>query len=104
MHTFIFPLAYQQLKMESNENIAMQPVQETNNEITRDKQDAALGQDVEQRAPTLTLTPTSEYPSGIKFSLALTTLCLGIFLITLVRLNRGLVNARMQPLTRSTHS
>ena len=82
--------------MESNENIemrphtgAVRPAQETEDENTRDKQDAASRQDLERHTPTPT--PEPEYPSGIKFWLALTTLCLGIFLITLVRLNRALL-------------
>ena len=50
-----------------------------------DKQEAAsadqeaLPSDTEQDAAAI------EYPSGIKFWLAVVTLCLGIFLITLVR-------------------
>jgi hypothetical protein len=90
--------------MESTDNIEMrpyagagailpgqpqQPRRETEDKNTRDKQDDALTRDLERHTPTPA--PETEYPSGIKFWLALTTLCLGIFLITLVCLQRDLL-------------
>ncbi|KAI3320949.1 MFS general substrate transporter [Xylariaceae sp. AK1471] len=67
--------------MANTENVEMRPYtgegQGTEDENTRDKQDAERA----ERQPTPP--PDLEYPSGFKFWLALTTLCLGIFLITL---------------------
>ncbi|ORY55929.1 major facilitator superfamily domain-containing protein [Pseudomassariella vexata] len=66
--------------MKRNESdIEMRSHTGTADRHTRDKQDAAPTRDLERHA----LTPVPEYASGIKFWLALATLCLGIFLVTL---------------------
>lgn len=51
----------------------------------RDKQEAASAEQDALPSGAEQDTAVTEYPSGIKFWLAVASLCLGIFLITLVR-------------------
>jgi hypothetical protein len=82
--------------MTSNESIQMRPLPDTAHEGANTHKDEATHAPSLMGASQEACPPNPEqdaaapkYPSGIRFWLAVTTLCLGIFLITLVRQARA---------------
>ncbi|KAI1756769.1 MFS general substrate transporter [Xylaria castorea] len=68
-------------RMEKTETIEMSPLKGAG-EASKDE-NTRHEQDDEQQQTLTSPTPGLLYPSGVKYGLALTTLCLGVFLITL---------------------